>query len=276
MLRKMIKNKAVLLVTNKSFIDKSKEVGINTFLFPFKGYSVGFETTFSLNEINEDNSYLYINRALENKDINELKEIFKNINSNIKGIYFEDLGLIPVLENIKLEKILFAHHLTCNYKSINYYLEYVDSLVISTDITEEEMKEILVKSNKKLGIFSFGLISLMYSRRTLLTNFNNFYKREKNKEEVVTEPVTKKRFKFIENEFGTVVYLNKYYNNLKMEDDKISFYLINPLDLREEDFDELLNSLEENKEPEFRGALTTEGFLHKKTIAKLPPKEGVR
>lgn len=272
----MIKNKAVLLVTNKSFIDKSKEVGINTFLFPFKGYSVGFETTFSLNEINEDNSYLYINRALENKDIDELKEIFKNINSNIKGIYFEDLGLIPVLENTNLKKILFAHHLTTNYKSINYYLEYVDSLVISTDITEEEMKEILVKSNKKLGIFSFGLIPLMYSRRTLLTNFNNFYKREKNNEEVVTEPVTKERFKFIENEYGTVAYLNKYYNNLKMEDYKICFYLINPLDLREEDFDELLKSLEENKEPEFKDALITEGFLHKKTIAKLPPKEGVR
>lgn len=275
MLRKMIKNKTILLVSNKSFIDNAKEVGINTFLFPFKGYSAGFDETFELNDINEDNSYLYINRALENEDIDNLKEILSNV-KNIKGIFFEDVGLIPALENTKLEKIIFAHHLTTNYKSINYYLEYVDSLVVSTDITEEEIKEILDNANKPLGIFSFGMIPLMYSRRKLLSNFNEFYERENKTSEVVLEPVTKEMFKFVENEYGTVSYLNKCYNNINFRNDNVAFYLINPLDLSENDLSLVLDSFLNNKELKLNDINLTEGFLHKKTIAKLPPKEGVR
>lgn len=276
MLRKMIKNKTILLVSNKSFIDNAKEVGINTFLFPFKGYSVGFDETFELNDIKEENSYLYINRALENDDINNLKGVLKNINGNIKGVFFEDIGLIPVLENTKLEKIIFAHHLTTNYKSINYYLEYVDSLVISTDITEEEMDEILDKSNKPLGIFSFGMIPLMYSRRKLLSNFNEFYERENKSSEVVLEPVTKEKFKFVENEYGTVSYLNKHYNNLKFRNDHVSFYLINPLDLDENNLKLVFDAFLNNKELKLDNVALTDGFLHKKTIAKLPPKKEVK
>lgn len=272
----MIKNKTVLLVSNKSFIKSAKEVGINTFLFPFKGYSVGFDCTFELDDIKEENSYLYINRALENNDINNLKDILKSLKDNIKGIFFEDIGLIPVLENTNLKKVLFAHHLTTNYKSINYYLEYVDSLVISTDITEEEIKEILGTSYKPLGIFSFGMIPLMYSRRKLLSNFNEFYERENKNYEVVLEPVTKEKFKFVENEFGTVSYLNKYYNNLNFRNDNVAFYLINPLDLSENDLGLVLDSFLNNKELKLNDTNLTEGFLHKKTIAKLPPKEGVR
>lgn len=276
MLRKMIKNKTVLLVSNKSFIKSAKEVGINTFLFPFKGYSVGFDCTFELDDIKEENSYLYINRALENNDINNLKDILKSLKNNIKGIFFEDIGLIPVLENTNLKKVLFAHHLTTNYKSINYYLEYVDSLVISTDITEEETKEILGASCKPLGIFSFGMIPLMYSKRLLLSNFNEFYERENKNYEVVLEPVTKEKFKFVENEYGTVSYLNKHYNNLNFRNDNVSFYLINPLDLSENNLGLVLDSFLNDKELKLNDTNLTEGFLHKKTIAKLPPKEGVR
>ncbi len=275
MLRKMIRNKTILLVSNKSFIDNAKEVGINTFLFPFKGFSVGFDETFELDDIKEENSYLYINRALENNDINNLKEILSNV-KNIKGVFFEDIGLIPVLENTKLEKIIFAHHLTTNYKSINYYLEYVDSLVISTDITEEEIKEILDNANKPLGIFSFGMIPLMYSRRKLLSNFNEFYERENKNSEVVLEPVTKEKFKFVENEYGTVSYLNKHYNNLNFRNDNVSFYLINPLELNENNLNLVFDAFLNNKELKLDNITLTDGFLHKKTIAKLPPKEGAR
>ena len=39
---------------NKEYIEKAKEVGINTFLFPFKGYALGFNNYFELDEINEE------------------------------------------------------------------------------------------------------------------------------------------------------------------------------------------------------------------------------
>lgn len=264
---------SIFLIENKEYLRKAKEVGINTFLFPFKGYAFGFNNYFELDEINEDNSYLYINRNLDCEDIDKLKEIFMNIKSNIKGVFFEDVGLIPVLENTNLEKIIFAHHLTTNYESINNYLKYVDSVVISTDITEEEILRILDKSNKKLGIFKFGMIPLMYSRRTLLSNFNKVYERDNKYEEIALEPVTKESFLFVENEYGTVAYLNKYYANLNMQHQNIGFNLINTYGLDKEDFDELLLSFQEKRLPKLKTREITEGFLHKKTIFKLPPKE---
>ena len=150
MLRKVLNN--IFLIDNKDYIEKAKEVGINTFLFPFKGYAFGFNNYFELDEINEENSYIYINRNLDCNDIDNLKEIFKNIKSNIKGVFFEDIGLIPVLENTNLERIIFSHHLTTNYESINNYLKYVDSVIISTDITEEEMIEDIIMKYQELII----------------------------------------------------------------------------------------------------------------------------
>ena len=82
---------SILLIDNKEYIEKAKEVGINTFLFPFKGYAFGFNNYFELSEINEENSYLYINRNLDCNDIDKLKVVFKNIKSNIKGVFFEDI-----------------------------------------------------------------------------------------------------------------------------------------------------------------------------------------
>lgn len=271
MLRKVLNN--IFLIDNKDYIEKAKEVGINTFLFPFKGYAFGFNNYFELDEINEENSYIYINRNLDCNDIDNLKEIFKNIKSNIKGVFFEDIGLIPVLENTKLERIIFSHHLTTNYESINNYLKYVDSVIISTDITEEEMIEILDKSYKKLGIFSFGMIPLMYSRRTLLSNFNKVYERDNKYEDIALETITNEKFLFVENEYGTVVYLNKYYANLNMKHQNIGFNLINTYGLDKDDFDELLLSFQEKRFPKLKNRETTEGFLYKKTIFKLPPKE---
>ncbi len=264
---------SIFLIDNREYLKKAKEVGINTFLFPFKGYSLGFNDFFELDEIKEDNSYLYINKNLDCNDIDKIKEEFKNLKSNIKGVFFEDLGLIPILEKTNLEKIIFAHHLLTNYDSINEYLKYVDSVVISTDITEEEMLKILDKSNKKLGIFSFGMIPLMYSRRTLLSNYNKVYERKNKNKELALEPITKEKFLFVENDCGTVVYLNKFYTNRNMKHNNIKFNLINTYGLNEDDFAELLKSYQDDSAPKFRNVNLTDGFLHKKTIFKLPPKE---
>lgn len=263
----------ILLIDNLEYINIAKEVGINTFLFPFKGYSLGFDNYFTLEEIKEENSYLYINKNLDNFDIDSLKEIFANLSSNIKGVFFEDLGLIPVLENTNLEKIIFAHHLTTNFSSINNLLEFVNSVVISTDITKKEMQEILDKTNKPLGIFSFGLIPIMYSRRTLLTNYQKFYNLENRNNEIITEKITNTPLKFVENEFGTIAYLNKFYNNLSLKHNNISFNLINTYGLDKDNFIELLNSIKLSLTPQFKNINITEGFLNEKTYFKLPPKE---
>lgn len=262
MLKKMKNN--IIIVTNDNIIKKAKEVGVTTFLFPFRNYCVGFDNYYSFEDIKEENSYLYINRILTNEDIDRLKELIKVLPSNIKGVFFQDIGIINILKDTSLKSILFSHHLTTNYESINNYLKYIDSVVLSTDITIDEMKDIIDKANKKVCIYKFGMVPIMYSRRTLVTNFKEFYKVDKSID-IIKEPINNKHFKIVENEYGTVIYPYKYYFNNELNDKDLLFNIINPYNLTEEEVNNL-----------FSEKMTMDifpGFLHTKTIYKLPPKE---
>lgn len=254
----------IVIATNDNDIRRFKEVGCNTFLFPLKYYCVGFDNYYDISQIKEGNSYLYINRILTNDDIDKLKLLINKLPHNIKGVFFQDLGLIEVLKNTSLEKILFSHHLSTNHKSINYFLNFVDSVVLSTDITADEMNEIINKAVKKVSIYKFGLVPIMYSRRTLVSNYKKFYNLNYSIDEI-NEPINNFNFKIIENEYGTVIYPNRFYYNNLINDDKVLFNIINPFKLNDEDMTKLL-----------AGDISfdvMEGFLNKKTIYKLPPKE---
>ena len=84
---------------------------------------------------------------------------------------FDDLGLILVLKDLNVPKILMLTHLGNSLRGITKYLEYVDTVMISTDLAYEEIAYILNNTPKPLVLFTFGLVPLMYSRRTLLTNY---------------------------------------------------------------------------------------------------------
>lgn len=272
----MKNNQVLLLIDNDDLIEKAKKVGISTFLFPVKGYSVGFKKTYDIFDVHE-NAFLYINRNLTNEDIDNLKIILKNLPNNIKGIVFEDLGLINVLKDTNLIKIYDSRHLNCSYSSVNTMLKYVDSVILSTDLTENEMKVIIENVSKKISLYTFGLNRIMYSRRTLLTNYAKEYNLEKEEEKNVLEKVTKQKFKVIENEFGTVFYPEKFYDGLRLFNYGAAYYVVNMAYLGEEDQDKLLINFENgNYSVEGINANTSSYFLDEETYYKLPPKEDGR
>lgn len=243
----MKNNKELILITSDTLVSKLKkeykESNI-TFLFPITGFTVGIPYTFKLEEINEE-GFIYINRLLDKKGIIDFKKLLKKIPSNIKGIVFEDIGILNVLMETKsnLFKILYLSHMNCNYKSVNAFLEYVDSLVISTDITSDETKEILIKSKKPLVVFSFGYVPIMYSRRTLLTNYNKHFKREVKNAVILKETMSNHKLKLWENEFGTVLYPELPFNNLALrQEDNILYNYINTTFMSDEEILEVLNS----------------------------------
>ena len=91
-------SKIILTIDDLKYIDDYREVGITTFLFPLKDYSVGYNTYTldEINSINVSNKYILLNRVLDCKDIDNLKEVLKNL-KDIKGIVFEDIGLIELV-----------------------------------------------------------------------------------------------------------------------------------------------------------------------------------
>lgn len=258
-------NKLLILVQNLELIKKVKEVEKATFLFPLEGYSVGFPKTFKLDEINEFGAYILVNRILDEKSVESLKELFLNFPKNIKGIVFEDLGVIELVKDFDITKILWQNHLCTNYLSVNEYLNYVDSIMVSTDITYDEISVIVDKATKPLVLPIYGYTGIMYSRRLLINNFNLNYEESEKNPNTITEEVFKDKLRIYENEYGTYVYYDKVYNGTKLKDFNALYYFINTVFLSDEEVLNYLNN-EKNDYEEF------DGFLNKETIYQL--KEG--
>ncbi len=199
-----------------------------TYLYPLKGYCVGFLKEFEFNQI-KDVAYLLINRLLDTSAINNLKELLKKIPPNIKGIVFEDLGVYELIKDFKIAKILYATHANCSYQTINCYLKYVDSLIISPDIPKEEIKKIIAKSNKPLIGYGMGHLPCMYSRRTLISNYGKHFNYPVSQVLNLKESVTHIPFFAVENEYGTVIYDDKVYLANFLKDEKLMSIFINPL-----------------------------------------------
>ncbi len=265
----MDKNKFLVTITDLKQIEICKKARITNFLFPLKDYCVGYPSSFLLSEIKEP-AYLYLNRILDNKTYEELRNILKNLPNNIKGLVFEDLGIITLVKelNLQIELILYQTHFATNYQSINENLSFVNSVVISTDITKKEIEKILSHTTKPLVYVLYSLIPAMYSRRTLLTNFETEFQTDKKNVVTLEEKTSINNFIAVESEHGTMLYHDKYLNGMdSFDDSKIKFYLINPVLCSNDKVESILNDycngtkkleLDENR-----------GFLDQETIYRL-------
>lgn len=208
----------------------------------------------------EIDGFILVNRILTNKDLKELKKII--INNSAKGIVFDDIGMIELLKDINITKILMLNHIANNYVSINYYLDYVDSVVVSNDITKEEIEVILDNAKKPLVLNVFGLNSLLYSRRLLISNYNDYY--DSKLENCTDLFINEYGFTMFENEFGTVIYAKKYYNGLELiPSNNVLYYWYNPVFLdKKKVLDIVINKNIDSLE-------TSNGFLYQKTMYKL-------
>lgn len=256
----MNKSKLLININKIEEIAEYKKIGITNFLFAVKGFSIGYNT-FELNEIPED-SYLLINRVMDTKSIEELR-LRKDELAKFKGIIFEDLGVYNILRDLEIELIWFQNHFTINNESMRFWLSRVDSAVIGNEITSTEIESIIENASKPLILNVLGKNQIMYSRRTLLSNFNKYNNLDNYNDMTLDVHGTKDEFFARENELGTVIYNNEYFNYLEfaksLNEDKIKFYLIMNLDLNPNDLEEILNGK----------SFGNDGFLNKKTVYKM-------
>lgn len=226
MLAKEKKSKYLVSINNINDIIEYKKVGITTFLFALKEYSVGYEKTFSIEEINSINEtkYVLVNRILNTKEIDNIKSIINNLDCD--GIVFEDIGLINIIKN--KEKILFINHFNCNSLSINNYLKYVDSVVVSNELTYDEYENISNKVDKEIILNIFGYNQIMYSKRSLLSNYNSHFKQEKTFFNEIKDQNSPIKFKILEQNGETIVLSNNIFDGRRLLNlNNIRYYYLN-------------------------------------------------
>lgn len=201
------------------------------FILPVEGLSIGYDVYFSVKEALElskkYNIYVIINRFFHCNALDEVKPILSDLES-VSGFFVEDLGIASLLPKDKV--ILFQNHITSSYANINALngLGY-KNIVVSNELTIDELKEVRSKCESKLYYFLVNRNMLMYSRRTLVSNyFNHYGYKEEANSYLMSEVVSKKKLLFKE-EFGSTGVFNgevfcasKYLNELNMD-----YYIIN-------------------------------------------------
>lgn len=256
----MKKNNLLITINQIEDIDKLKKLGVSNYAFPLKEFCVGIPNTFLISEIpKEYNSFLFMNRVLDNEGIDKLKSILNNLPSNIKGIIFDDLGILNIVKDLKIEKILYLNHFNSNVLSIKEYLKYVDSVVVSTDINKSELEYILKEIPNKLTVCVLGYLQAMYSRRILLDNYCTYYNLKKENGLVITS--NNEKFFVYENEYGTVLYHLPCYSAMHLDITNSKYNFINSAFLNIDDITKFIKGNNPRK--------TDTGFLDTSLIYKL-------
>lgn len=260
----MKRDKILLNVDNLESIEKYEKLGISNFLFPLASYSVGY-SSFSYEEIanTKVNAYVLVNRLLTDDDIDAFLKL--EIPQNIRGFVIEDTGIYMELANRGYTLICFQNHLNANYKTCQYWLNYYDSLVLSTDITENEIETILANATKPLVLYTFGIPMIMYSRRKLVSNYYEAFDLGEKREVRIEDPRGDFEFKLKETEYGTACFDSKILDARssldKFEDSKILFYLVDTSGI---EFEDVVKAIEDEYVEN-----TTRGFLDKKTVYRI-------
>lgn len=255
----------LIYVDKLEYISDYRKAGVSAFLFGLSDYCVGYNT-YTLDDIKNvevSNKYLLINRVLDCKAIDELKVILKDI-SGIKGIVFEDIGLVNVLKDYDVEKILFQNHFGTNKESINFWLDRVDSVFVSNEITYEEIDYICKNVKKDVVLHLYGYNQVMYSRRLLLSNWSDRFNIEKKSTNVISDISSGIKFRAMENEYGTVMYSQNIFNGSRLLGlDNVKYYYVNTTMIDHDVIMDFLSNKEHSSEDE------DNGFLDRETIYKL-------
>ncbi|MBR3523698.1 MAG: U32 family peptidase [Bacilli bacterium] len=206
--------------------------------FCINTYAYSFEEIVDILNISTQEIFIAINKNIHNNEIPLLEEYLQKFSKmKIAGIFYADVALIEINKehNLNLNLIWSQEHLTCNYHTINYWLnEGAKGVFISNDITKREILEIASNVNGTKFVQVFGYIPIYVSRRHAVDNYlKAFAIKDKDK---YFNYISKeeKDYPIVDDENGTYVYSNNIlcslneieeYNNIDYG--IISFFNIN-------------------------------------------------
>lgn len=197
----------------------------NSFIIGVKDFSISY-IDYTIEEIEKlrkeyPNIELFIslNKNIFNKDLAKLEEILKKLDTlKINGVLFYDLSILSLVKKLHLSIPLIwgQEHMTTNYNTCNYYYDKgCEYVYISSEITEDEIKEIHDKSDIKIMSFVFGYPEVSFSKRKLLTNYFLYHHEVKNKDYYLIKSDEDNKYFIKENNLGTSILYGNILNGIK-------------------------------------------------------------
>ncbi|MCI9110327.1 MAG: hypothetical protein HFH47_00775 [Bacilli bacterium] len=251
---------------------------VDAFILPIKDYSINFESSFTLDEINTfkmlgKKVFLAVNKNIHNSEIDDLKEKLIEIDKlNINGIIYYDASIVKLKKDLDLKTDLIwsQEHMVTNYGTINYWYDKgVKYSYLSSEITKEEINDIKENSKAKLFLNVFGYIPMFTSRRHLVNNYIQYFNLNENgKNKTIYKE--EKHYPINDKEHGTTVYSDYILNILDEDFSDIDYLVFNSFLIENSEFKEVLYNFKNNiKEYKFP---FNHGFLYNETVYRVKKK----
>ena len=256
-------SKFIVVPNNRKDIDTILNKNIKGIIIGVKELSIypfelDIEDIIEIAKSTDKRIIVAINKMIHNKDLDYVGEVLEKVNnSGIYGIMFYDLGVFNICKNMNTSKelILSQEHLNASINSNEfYYNQGIRGCFITSDITGNEVMEII--NNTKMNIYYtvYGYLPIFYSRRYLLSNYFKYIEKDMNADSYY---IFNNDLKYMikEYSYGTIIYsplvnlineidnidyidnfvidlsynndisvIDKFINNDKMEDTYIGFY----------------------------------------------------
>ncbi len=188
-----------------------------------KDYSVMNKCEYTLSEIEdicnrykEKEIFINLNRNFFNEDIENLKEVLKEIDKiNLAGIFFYDLAILQIKKelNLRVPLVWSQTHMVNNYNTCNYYYQKnVEYALLGKEITLSEIKDIINNTSIKCMVEIISKPSIAFSKRKLLSNYYKDLEKKAEKSLLITEKITKENYLVKEEKYGTGFYKDKIIN----------------------------------------------------------------
>lgn len=190
------------------------------------GLSCYYDRLYSLKEIksivdiaHRQNQKVYVNakKIIHEQDLDKVTYLVKELEKiGIDYYIYGDVAFLEIVGNLQINaKLIYqvATYMTNKY-DINEMLKDNNSVVVSTELSLEEMKEIVNDTPKELYIHAFGYYPIFHSRRELISNYLMYRNKEVDlvANYDVVEELRKSHYPIEQNENGMVVYLDGAYN----------------------------------------------------------------
>lgn len=142
------------------------------------GYNYSLNDLVAINKYCKNNAislYVSIDDLISETEKPQLKQYFDFLSKlEIDGIYFHDLAIYNIAKTYNLEnKLIYdGYTMICNSLDVQYYLSKgINGVVLSREITLDEIKNIITINPMCCDIMIFGHSRLSYSKRKFLTNY---------------------------------------------------------------------------------------------------------
>jgi len=238
-----------------------------------------------LNDIDKD-IFICLNKNMHNSDLNLLKDILIKLNDyNIKGVIYYDIAILNIYNSLDLNYDLVwgQEHLATNYSTINYWNSFgVNYTYLSSDITEDEIKEISKNSKSKLMVNLFGYLPMFVSKRHIVKNYLEYFNLY-DKSSVNYMEKEDKIYPIIDNNVGTQVYSNDILNGIKTKlNIDVEYIVLNSFNIELDKFISIIDmfsSVDNSNVDEYNSKINNmfnnvgEGFLNTRTVYRVKRNE---